>query len=688
MERKFDRIHGKIKFENFEILEEDFSNPIGKGRFGKVFKVQDKEKKQKYAIKIIQLIGDEMQLTSVLNEISIMMSCIHPVFIEYSGFSFGSFIDYFEKGPEYKEDRTHITIFMKFMENGSLHSKINNPEIFNNTNRQIILAGIAYGMNYLHEHRILHRDLKTLNILLDENFFPIICDFGLSKMSNVGHTKENSIWVGSPLYMSPELHNGEDYDFKIDVFSFAILAYEVATGLPPYPEFFKKKVWTPKEQKDFITKVSDKKSPYRPKFKDDDDDNLPYSKSFRELIEKCWHHDPEQRPTFEELFKKFSFFYNDDKETAKDYCLKDVDMDKLKKYVDYITMSYNPVEDHLIKNLKKLHNQLQEIKSQINHIIQQPKENVTINIFNCSTIGIQSEFISKIVDEPNKHIFFTKLKNLLNYLITDNQIRNSAGLEIITKHEEEKQYGFDFTKEYSIVLKHSITESLVQNKNFQSNINELKFNDLMIEIRYPSDNFKKNSEIIVNNKIKLALFITELNNKDFIGDKNIKYIKLDTSIKEIKGNNETNGVFEDCSSLLQVIVPHSVSIIGKKSFKGCSSLKKINIPPSLSIINEQAFFDCSSLTQIIIPSSVTLIGPGCFCGCSKLVSVMLPSTITTIKSETFSRCSALKQILIPNSVTEIQSKSFNECSSLESIIIPSSVTNLGEYSFNNCTSLK
>uniref|UniRef100_UPI002FDF7FEC protein kinase domain-containing protein n=1 Tax=Helicobacter typhlonius TaxID=76936 RepID=UPI002FDF7FEC len=70
--------------------------------------------------------------------------------------------------------------------------KSNGPRDYDDTSKQIILAGIARGMKYLHDHNIIHRDLKPDNVLLDSNYHPKITDFGLSKSFENGHSNDQS----------------------------------------------------------------------------------------------------------------------------------------------------------------------------------------------------------------------------------------------------------------------------------------------------------------------------------------------------------------------------------------------------------------------------------------------------------------------------------------------------------------
>ena len=146
------------------------------------------------------------------------------------------------------------------------------------------------------------------------------------------------------------------------------------------------------------------------------------------------------------------------------------------------------------------------------------------------------------------------------------------------------------------------------------------------------------------------------------------------------------GTFDYCDSLISVIIPNSVTIIGDWAFWNCYSLTSINIPNSVTTIGKSVFNDCISLTSITIPNSVTTIGTSAFSG-SNLTSVTIPNSITTIKDGTFNICRNLTSITIPNSVTSIEESAFSNCSSLTSITIPNSVTTIGTRAFQSCSSL-
>ena len=147
------------------------------------------------------------------------------------------------------------------------------------------------------------------------------------------------------------------------------------------------------------------------------------------------------------------------------------------------------------------------------------------------------------------------------------------------------------------------------------------------------------------------------------------------------------GAFSKCSSLTSIDIPDSVSKIGSSAFWDCSSLSSINIPNGVTLIGSSTFSNCSSLTSIDIPNGVTEIGESAFEYCSSLSSINIPNGVTGIGKSAFEYCSSLASINIPDGVTEISESAFEGCSSLVSIVLPNDVTKVGPYAFERCHAL-
>ena len=159
--------------------------------------------------------------------------------------------------------------------------------------------------------------------------------------------------------------------------------------------------------------------------------------------------------------------------------------------------------------------------------------------------------------------------------------------------------------------------------------------------------------------------------REMIINGSLKYLDMEKA-KIVRGGDayyknytiETDNViegylFDECSRLLGITLPNSVTSIRSVAFRGCSGLTSINIPNSVTSIGYYAFRGCSGLTSINIPNSVTSIGNEAFSGCSGLTSIHIPNSVTSIGSEGFRGCISLTSVTLPNSVTSIGDYAFS-----------------------------
>lgn len=252
---------------------------VGKGAFGEVFKglLHGKE----VAIKQLYVkdkLNDEL-LNEFRTEVQIMITLRHPNICLMMGAC---------TQPE------NLMIIMEYMHNGSvdglIHGKKKN---FLSLEQRVHMArDCALGMNWLHQMNppFLHLDLKPANLLVDKNWNVKVADFGLSKIQS--GKDDDGMAGGSPFYMAPEVLLGRGCDAKADVYSFGILLWEMYTREKPWHDMFE-------DEDELIAAVCDEEE--RPKIPAD------CPPALRDLIESCWHPDPEKRPTFQAMLEKMMF---------------------------------------------------------------------------------------------------------------------------------------------------------------------------------------------------------------------------------------------------------------------------------------------------------------------------------------------------------------------------------------------
>ena len=142
------------------------------------------------------------------------------------------------------------------------------------------------------------------------------------------------------------------------------------------------------------------------------------------------------------------------------------------------------------------------------------------------------------------------------------------------------------------------------------------------------------------------------------------------------------------SKLSHIILPNNITTIGEGAFKRCLALKSIVIPYTVSRIGKMAFANCSELTNVTLFNNITTIGEGAFKCCLALKGIEIPYKVSRIEKETFMGCTMLEQISIPENVEQIGNSAFEGCHSLRSIRIPKNVNRIDYHVFSNCSNLR
>ena len=217
---------------------------IGKGSFGEVYKVSKDNKF--YALKIYQIKNDgsnsanenKENIKSIENEIKILSQLDNPFIVKlYEVFSSKPNSELLKNNEEEDDEEQMMCLVLELCENGDLNDKIKEKKQKNEkfTENEILhyFYEILQGLYYLHKNRVIHRDLKTLNIFLTENNHIKIGDFGVSKKL-INNNIYAYTFVGTPYYLSPEICQNKPYDEKSDVWSLGVVLYELITLNKPF----------------------------------------------------------------------------------------------------------------------------------------------------------------------------------------------------------------------------------------------------------------------------------------------------------------------------------------------------------------------------------------------------------------------------------------------------------------------
>ncbi|XP_026329266.1 serine/threonine-protein kinase fused [Hyposmocoma kahamanoa] len=191
---------------------------IGEGSFGRVFKAKHKKTNEVVALKVIRKKGrSSKDLRNLRQECDIQRQLNHPNIIRM--------IDSFDT-------ETELVVVTEYAEK-ELHSILAKEGCLNEEQVKKITWDLVSALYYLHSHRVLHRDLKPQNVLLDSTGCAKLCDFGLARiMTNATHILTSI--KGTPLYMAPELIDEKPYDHQADLWSLGCIVYELMAGQPPF----------------------------------------------------------------------------------------------------------------------------------------------------------------------------------------------------------------------------------------------------------------------------------------------------------------------------------------------------------------------------------------------------------------------------------------------------------------------
>ena len=203
---------------------------IGNGSYGKVYLSIEKQTKRPYAIKIQQkhLLMLQNQVEHALYEFNILKLISGKNKDNKPNIKNNSFALI----NNFFQDSKFIYFVLDYVPGGELFTLMRKEIKFPPVNARFYIAQIIDALDTLHRNKIIYRDLKPENLLIDSDGYLKFVDFGVAKQIE----NKTKTLAGTPTYMAPEIVKQEEYSFEVDWWSLGILTYEMTVGLDPWDE--------------------------------------------------------------------------------------------------------------------------------------------------------------------------------------------------------------------------------------------------------------------------------------------------------------------------------------------------------------------------------------------------------------------------------------------------------------------
>ncbi|KAK7314588.1 hypothetical protein VNO77_33114 [Canavalia gladiata] len=223
-----------FKYSELEEATNNFdpSRILGKGGYGTVYYGVLKDARpvaikrlHEYKFKILRLHDEKPEgerLGKFMNEVAILTCMRHENLVQLYGCT--------------SPHRREMLLVQEYIPNGTLAHHLFGKDVFPWSTRLNIAIQTAKALAYLHDSNIIHRDVKTSNILLDKNLNAKVADFGLSRLVPHGVTHITTDPAGTPGYIDPEYYEHCHLSDKSDVYSFGVILIELISSLPAYSE--------------------------------------------------------------------------------------------------------------------------------------------------------------------------------------------------------------------------------------------------------------------------------------------------------------------------------------------------------------------------------------------------------------------------------------------------------------------
>ena len=474
-------------------------NPIGHGAFGYVYRAIHNSSKKIYAIKIINYFKENINFLENKSHINNINFCYQTVQQETSLMKKVSSSNFILKyyGSYFSRKTNSLWLIIEYCSFGStIDLMLAMNRLYTEIEVATIIKMVLQGLIIIHDKKLIHRDIKGANILLSEDGYAKLGDFGVGTKLLLKENYRSSI-KGSPYWMSPQVIQKENYDSKTDIWSLGITCIELTQGEPPFSDL------NPNEVMDFI---GNKKFIFDDFFQKKKSN---YSKEFINFVSKCLEINPEKRASAKELIKhEFIVKYAKDNIYLKQLLKKyENDMDNYRKEFEEnelkLKFGFNLNNNYNFNNIfmnnnskqimnKKLNLDLNESFFNFSKIINNENEfNDTNNIrrkktnilnkispLNSSKEIIYRKISPKNSKKLNNSLRITKTKNNINNIISNKSILRNNSYIISPKIKSKIIKSRNMKLENIYCLNNNNTNNKCQRINFGFSIKKTINKDL------------------------------------------------------------------------------------------------------------------------------------------------------------------------------------------------------------------